>query len=94
MTGWLRGEALGRPVEDVLRLVDNASGAAIDDAVATVLQGDRTGSPMICAVDCTLLRRDGVEIGVENRVTIIDDQAGNALGIVMAFRDVSKARAA
>lgn len=94
MTGWLREEALGRPVEDVLRLVDSASGAAIDDAVTTVLQGDRTGAPMICAIDCTLLRRDGVELGIENRVTIIDDQAGNALGVVMTFRDVSKARAA
>jgi diguanylate cyclase (GGDEF)-like protein/PAS domain S-box-containing protein len=94
MTGWLREEALGRPVEDVLRLVDSASGAAIDDAVATVLQGDRTGSAMICTIDCTLLRRDGVELGVENRVTIVDDEAGNALGVVMAIRDVSEARAA
>ena len=69
ITGWLREEALGRPVEDVLRLVNSTSGVAIDDAVVTVLQGDRTGSAMICAIDCTLLRRDGVELEVENRVT-------------------------
>jgi diguanylate cyclase (GGDEF)-like protein/PAS domain S-box-containing protein len=94
MTGWPREEALGRPVEDVLRLVDSASGATIDNAVATVLQGDRIGLAMIRAIDCTLIRRDGVEIGVENRVTIVDDQAGNVLGVVMAIRDVSEARAA
>jgi diguanylate cyclase (GGDEF)-like protein/PAS domain S-box-containing protein len=94
MTGWPREEALGRPVEEVLRLVDSATGATIDNAVATVLQGDRIGLAMIRAIDCTLIRRDGVELGVENRVTIVDDQAGNVLGVVMAIRDVSEARAA
>jgi len=94
LTGWRRDEAMGRPVVDVLRLVDSASGAAIDNAVATVLQRNRTRIAMNCTIDCTLLRRDGLKLGVENRITIVDDQAGNVLGVVIAFRDVSAARAA
>jgi diguanylate cyclase (GGDEF)-like protein/PAS domain S-box-containing protein len=94
MTGWLRDEAMGRPVADVLRLIDSTTGAAVDNAVATVLEGDNTSLAMICSIDCTLIRRDGAKLGIENRVTIIDDEEGKVLGVVVAFRDVSEARAA
>jgi len=94
MTGWLKEEAVGRPVEEVLSLINSSSGAAADNGLATVLKGDGTSIAMICSIDCTLVRRDGVSIGIESRVTIVDDKDGNVLGVVMAFRDVSEARAA
>ena len=94
MTGWSREEALGRPIADVLRLVDCVSGAAVDNAVATVLHGDRTAKAMISFISCTLVRRDGVKLGIENRVTVVDDQAGNRIGAVVVIRDVGAARAA
>jgi diguanylate cyclase (GGDEF)-like protein/PAS domain S-box-containing protein len=94
MTGWSREEALGRPIADVLRLVDCDSGAAVDNAVATVIHGDRTATAMISFISCTLVRRDGVELGIENRVTVVDDQAGNLIGAAVVIRDVGAARAA
>src|SRR5450631_452636 len=94
MTGWFREEALGRPIEDVLRLVDCVSGAAVDNAVATVIHGDRTATAMISFISCALVRRDGVKLGIENRVTVVDDQAGNLIGAVVVIRDVGAARAA
>jgi diguanylate cyclase (GGDEF)-like protein/PAS domain S-box-containing protein len=94
MTGWFRGEALGRPIDDVLRLVDSESGAAVDNAVAAVVHGDITIAAMISSISCTLVRRDGVELGIENRVTAVSDRAGNVLGAVMVIRDVGVARAA
>jgi len=94
MTGWLRDEAMGRPVADVLRLIDSTTGTTVDNAVAAVMEGDNTSMAMICSIDCTLIRRDGVKLGIENRVTIIDDEQGKVHGVVMAFRDVSEARAA
>jgi diguanylate cyclase (GGDEF)-like protein/PAS domain S-box-containing protein len=94
MTGWFREEALGRPIADVLRLVDSASGAAVDNAVASVMQGDRTTKGMISFISCTLVRRDGIELGIENRVTVIDDQSGQLIGAVVVIRDVGAARAA
>src|ERR1700730_8242167 len=94
MTGWFRDEALGRPIADVLRLVDCVSGAAIDNAVATVIHGDRTATAKISFISCTLVRRDGVELGIENRVTVVDDRSGNLIGAVVVIRDVGAAPAA
>ena len=94
VTGWSRAEARGRPFADVLRLIDNISGASLDDAVAIALQADKTASGMTSSINCTLVRRDGEEFGIESRVAIIHDQDGNAVGAVVAFRDVSAARVA
>ena len=94
MTGWSREEALGRPIADVLRLVDCVSGVAVDNAVATVIHGDGTATGTIRFISCTLVRRDGVELGIENRVTVVDDQAGNLIGAAVVIRDVGAARAA
>ena len=44
--------------------------------------------------NCTLIRRDGLEFGIENRVAIIHNQDGDTIGAVISFRDVSRARAA
>jgi diguanylate cyclase (GGDEF)-like protein/PAS domain S-box-containing protein len=93
LSGWSRDEALGHPTTDVLRLIDSASGAAVDNAVSTVMQQNSTASAIICMIHCTLVRRDGVRFGIENRVTTVSDRAGNAIGVVMSIRDVSMARA-
>jgi diguanylate cyclase (GGDEF)-like protein/PAS domain S-box-containing protein len=91
MTGWLREEALGRPVTDVLRLIDRVSGASIDTVVAILMQGDKTPRVTTNTMNYILSRRDGVEFRIENRVTTIRDPGGNAIGAVVAFRDVSAA---
>jgi diguanylate cyclase (GGDEF)-like protein len=67
---------------------------AVDNAVATVIHGDGTATAMIRFISCTLVRRDGVELGIENRVTVVDDQAGNLIGAAVVIRDVGAARAA
>src|ERR1700723_309335 len=94
MSGWFREEALGRPVADVLRLVDSTSGAALPDVVVIVTQGHKSAMTSTKCTNCTLIRRDGLEFGIENRVAIIHDQEGDKIGAVISFRDVSTARAA
>jgi len=94
MSGWFREEALGRPVADVLRLVDSASGAVLPNVVVIVTQGDKSAMTTTKCTNCTLIRRDGLEFGIENRVAIIHDQEGDTIGAVISFRDVSTARAA
>src|ERR1700733_3217664 len=94
LTGWLRSEALGLPAAEVVRLIDSVSGASVDNAVEAILQGDRSANVEICSIHCTLVRRDGVEFGIEDRVTSIDDANGHGIGTVMTIRDVSTARAA
>jgi len=94
MSGWFREEALGRPVADVLRLIDSVSGAVLPNAVTIVTQGDRSALATTKCTNCTLVRRDGLEFGIENRVAIIHDHDGDAIGAVISLRDVSTARAA
>src|SRR6202050_3268528 len=94
MSGWFREEALGRPVADVLRLVDSVSGAVLPNVVVIVTQGDKSAMATTKRTNCTLIRRDGSEFGIENQVKIIHDQDGDTIGAVISFRDVSTARAA
>ena len=94
MSGWFREEALGRPVADVLRLVDSVSGEVLPNVVVIVTQGDKSAMTTTKCINCTLIRRDGLEFGIENRVAIIHDRDGDTIGAVISFRDVSTARAA
>jgi diguanylate cyclase (GGDEF)-like protein len=43
--------------------------------------------------NCTLVRRDGIEIPIEDSVAPIHDRGGQASGAVIVFRDVSAAHA-
>ncbi|MHB8540685.1 MAG: putative bifunctional diguanylate cyclase/phosphodiesterase [Candidatus Acidiferrales bacterium] len=93
MTGWSREEALGRPVADVLRIIDGVSGGAVRNAVEIVIQEDKTASVTANCTNCILVRRDGFEFGIENRVTPIHGRDGTVTGAVVVFHDVSEARA-
>lgn len=94
MTGWGREEALGSPVSDVLRMIDGVSGAAVDQAVATAALKEKAVGATITCNSCKLVRRDGVQIGIEHVVTLIHDPDASVTGSVVTFHDVSEARAA
>ena len=93
MTGWRQEEALGCPAMDVLRIIDVVSGAVVRNEVEIAMQEDKTARITTNCVNCILVRRDRVEIGIENTVTPIHDQNGAVTGAVVAFHDVSAARA-
>jgi diguanylate cyclase (GGDEF)-like protein/PAS domain S-box-containing protein len=92
MTGWLREEALGRPVADVLRIMDRVGGAVAGHAVEIVMQ-DKNATAAADSKTCILVRRDGSELGVENTVTPVHAEDGSVSGAVIAFHDVSATRA-
>jgi diguanylate cyclase (GGDEF)-like protein/PAS domain S-box-containing protein len=93
MTGWPREEAMGHPVADILRIIDGISRAGVHDAVEIVLHEDKTGRVTTNRMNCILVRRDGFEFGIENKVTPIHGQNGEVTGALVAFHDVSAARA-
>jgi diguanylate cyclase (GGDEF)-like protein/PAS domain S-box-containing protein len=91
MTGWTREEALGRPIADVLRIIDAASGIVIGSPVEIMLQEDkntRVGDPS----QSVLVRRDGFKREIEDTLALTHDQDGGVTGAVIAFHDVSAAR--
>jgi diguanylate cyclase (GGDEF)-like protein/PAS domain S-box-containing protein len=92
MTGWSREEAQGRPVADVLRLIDGASRAPVGSALGFATEG-KAASSMTSCKNCILVRRDGSEVGIESSSTPIREHDESVTGAIVAFRDVSAARA-
>lgn len=90
LTGWTSGEAIGRPMSYVIRIVDAMTHEAIPDLTDRAVDGDKT---VHLPPNSLLLSRDGREIPVEDSTAPIHDDNGVTTGAVIVFRDVSDARA-
>jgi two-component system cell cycle sensor histidine kinase/response regulator CckA len=84
-TGWNRADATGRPVAEVLRLIDGAN-EPIADPVRRAL---RTRFAVTLPADAKLVQRDGTERAIDDAATPIVDAKGILLGGVVVFRDVT-----
>jgi diguanylate cyclase (GGDEF)-like protein/PAS domain S-box-containing protein len=91
LTGWPATEAIGRPMADVIRIVDPLTHQSIPDLTMRAVGGDET---VHLPPNSVLLTRDGQEIAVEDSTAPIHDDDGRTTGAVIVFRDVSDARAA
>jgi diguanylate cyclase (GGDEF)-like protein/PAS domain S-box-containing protein len=87
MTAWSREEARGRPVADVLAIVDSRTGRPIDNPLDYILRGDEAAS---LASECVLINRHGTHIPIEDSAAPIHDWDQQLVGAVMAFRDISR----
>ena len=90
MTGWSRSEAYGRPLQEVLRLIDGDSRDPAVNPLAIAILHNRTVG---LSPHCVLIRRDGHESAIEDTAAPIHDRRGQVIGAVIVFHDVSKARA-
>ena len=89
MTGWSLLEAEGRPMADVIRIVDATSREARADPMTVGVDQDRA---VHSRTNSVLIRRDGFETPIEDSVATIHDRDQQAAGAVIVFRDVSAAR--
>ena len=90
MTGWSRQEAAGRPLLDVLRIIDGDSREpALNPLAMAILHNKSVG----LSANCVLIRRDGYESAIEDSAAPIHDRRGQVTGAVIVFHDVSVARA-
>ena len=90
MTGWTMQEAEGRPMAEVIQILEDTRHEAVSNRLQiglTLEKGARQPSNSI------LVRRDGFEIPVEDSVAPIHDREGKTTGVVIVLRDVSAARA-
>src|SRR6266446_2803903 len=90
MTGWPREEAIGKPLAEVLQIIDGATRLPAQDPMEMAVAQNRTVG---LAVDCVLIRRDAFESAIEDSAAPIHDRAGRVIGAVIVFHDVSAARA-
>jgi PAS domain S-box-containing protein len=89
MTGWTLKEAEGRPLADVIRILDATSHETVPGPMAG---RDGKDQPVHIPSNSILVRRDGFEIPIEDSIATIHDRDDDAAGAVIVFRDVSAAR--
>jgi len=89
LTGWGLEEALGRPVGEVFRIVNERTREPAPDPIERVIE---TGRAQALANHTALIGRDGTERPIADSAAPIRDAAGELIGVVMVFRDVTEER--
>ena len=91
LTGWQLEETPGQPIQDVFRIINEKTHAPAEDLVARVLNEKRVVG---LANDTALVTKDGREVPIEDSAAPIQDSAGNLIGVVLVFHDVTEKRRA
>jgi len=89
LTGWTTGEAAGRRLFEVFRIVNEKTRERSEDPVEKVV---RTGAIVGLANHTVLVRRDGTELVIEDSAAPIREEGGGIIGVVIVFRDATTKR--
>ncbi|MDP9084625.1 MAG: PAS domain-containing protein [Pseudomonadota bacterium] len=89
LTGWTESEAKGRTLDEVFRIVNEESRAAVESPVAKVL---REGTIVGLANYTILIARDQIERPIEDSGAPIME-GEKMVGVVLVFRDATAQRA-
>ena len=87
LTGWTYGEARGRPLSEVLRIVDADTRQSVDSPVQRVME---CGEVVGLADHTALLARDGSEYRIADSAAPIRNARGEIVGVVLVFSDVTE----
>ena len=90
MTGWSSQEATGRPMAEVLQIVNSANRQTVPNPMLLAMDRDQI---MHLPSDSLLIRRDGLEMPIEDTAAPIHDGEGRLAGAVIVFSDESASRA-
>ncbi len=89
LCGWLQADAVGRPLREVLVIVDEVTRNACGNPVERALNEG-------CAVEldnhAILIAKDGSERPIDDSAAPIRDERGGIKGAVMVFRDITGRR--
>jgi PAS domain S-box-containing protein len=85
ITGWTTAEAAGRPLLQILPLVDRA-GQPIENPVTRVIA---EGVILGLSPDTMLVTRAGARVPVQDSAAPIRDETGTVVGAVIVFRDAT-----
>ncbi len=89
LTGWAQQDALGVPLSEVFRIVNEQTRKPVESPVDRVL---REGIIVGLANHTILLGRDGREHPIDDSAAPIRDDSGQMSGVVLVFRDVAERR--
>jgi diguanylate cyclase (GGDEF)-like protein/PAS domain S-box-containing protein len=89
ITGWTLLEAHGRPLEEVLPLLDVIARQPVESpAVRAIIENQK----VVIGQNCVLVGRSGAEIAIEASASPIHDFVGGVIGAVIVAHDVTAAR--
>lgn len=88
ITGWHSKDAIGRPIEEVMRIVIEGIGDSAMNPVRLAIQEERIVG---MALNSKLQNRIGEEFHVEDSAAPIRDKNGVITGAIIVFHDVSEA---
>ncbi len=91
LTGWGQLEAIGQPLPQVFRIVNEETRRPVENPVTKVL---RENAVVGLANHTLLVARDGREIGIDDSGAPIRDDAGRITGVILIFRDATARRQA
>jgi diguanylate cyclase (GGDEF)-like protein/PAS domain S-box-containing protein len=86
MTGWTKEEVRGRPISEVMPLINGKTRESVRNPIELVLVQKK---PIELPVDTVILRRGGFEAIIEDSTAPICDARGEVVGAVMVFHDVT-----
>jgi PAS domain S-box-containing protein len=91
LTGWGQAEALGRPLAEVFRIVNEHTREPV---VNPALRALREGVVVGLANHTLLIAKDGTERPIDDSAAPIRDGHGETVGAVLVFRDVTERKRA
>ncbi len=91
LTGWDEAAAVGKPVSEIFHIVNEDSGAPVENPIHRVLKEKRIVG---LANHTVLIARDGTRRPISDSGSPIQNQRGQTLGAVLVFRDVTAERRA
>lgn len=89
LTGWSQSEANGRPLSEVFKIANEQTRVVAEDPVAKVM---REMKAVGFANHTILIRRDGLEIPIDDCAAPIMDDLDQLIGTVLVFQDVTERR--
>jgi PAS domain S-box-containing protein len=91
LTGWPLAEAIGKPLVEVFRIVNEETRQPVEDPAAKVL---KLGTVIGLANHTALISRHGREVLIDDSSAPIIDEHLGIIGVVLVFRDTTLRRQA
>jgi PAS domain S-box-containing protein len=89
LTGWRSAEAMGRPVGEVLEVIEEGNRERASNPVREAIQARTTAHN---AGPVVLIARDKTEIAIEQSAAPLCDERGRLQGAILVFRDITGRR--
>ncbi|MBC8394092.1 MAG: PAS domain-containing protein, partial [Deltaproteobacteria bacterium] len=87
LTGWAHREAVGKPVHEVFKIINEKTREKCEDPVKKVLE---TGKIIGLANDTVLISKGGQERIIADSGAPVKDIEGKIIGVVLVFRDITE----